>query len=426
MKSIRRARWLALLCPALALAQSSRDSADVRIVESARPSRSAEKAWRVDAQPFLDIGLARTDPRYGVAGAAGVVRLASGRIVVANSGTSTLRFYDSTGMYLRSTGRRGDAPGEFRDLLGLALLDGDTLATIDRRGITLLTADGRFVREGVKRGIRGARDVNGILDERTGKVTPLRYIGVGALFGDGSYIGFDNTAPDQRTDRVGRWLDSMTMYHVSANGSRTDSIAHFPVGERARSAESRRAEHVVFGPTLHYAAAGRAFYAGYPARNEIGYYASSGVLQRVVRWTALRHPVLPAHVTAFKAALRAQPGEDGNPAPGALRAHWERLIAEMTFTDTFPTYAALRVDRAGHLWVEHHAPWMDIRSTIGPRNLHASPTFWDVFDPHGQWLTTVRLPAGFSVFDIGTDYVAGVWRGADDVGHVRFYHLIKP
>ena len=53
-------------------------------------------------------------------------------------------------------------------------------------------------------------------------------------------------------------------------------------------------------------------------------------------------------------------------------------------------------------------------------------TTWDVFDPTGRWLGPVRMPTGLRITDIGSDYVLGVWRDADDVEHVRMYELVKP
>jgi hypothetical protein len=35
-------------------------------------------------------------------------------------------------------------------------------------------------------------------------------------------------------------------------------------------------------------------------------------------------------------------------------------------------------------------------------------------------------PARFTPFEIGPDYVLGVWRDADDVEHVQMYELVKP
>jgi hypothetical protein len=71
-------------------------------------------------------------------------------------------------------------------------------------------------------------------------------------------------------------------------------------------------------------------------------------------------------------------------------------------------------DALGNLWVREYTRLSDPSSR------------WTVFDHEGYWFGTVRLPDGFAPFDIGNDYVLGVWRDADDVEHVRMYGLVKP
>ncbi len=51
---------------------------------------------------------------------------------------------------------------------------------------------------------------------------------------------------------------------------------------------------------------------------------------------------------------------------------------------------------------------------------------WSVFDAEGTLRGAVELPPRFQPLDIGSDYVLGVWRDADDVEHVRMYALVKP
>ena len=65
---------------------------------------------------------------------------------------------------------------------------------------------------------------------------------------------------------------------------------------------------------------------------------------------------------------------------------------------------------------------------LGPVSVHtfSKPSQWDVFSPAGVWLGRVELPASFTPLEIGADYVAGLWRDADDVEFVRFYRLLKP
>jgi hypothetical protein len=77
-----------------------------------------------------------------------VVRDSKGQIYVANEGQSDMEVYDSTGVYLKSIGRRGQGPGEYGVISSLSVLPGDTLLVGDRvnRRLTLVSPAGRAVR----------------------------------------------------------------------------------------------------------------------------------------------------------------------------------------------------------------------------------------------------------------------------------------
>lgn len=80
------------------------------------------------------IGVVDGDQEYQFFRITGAVRLTSGALVIANSGTRELRFYDADGTYSRRVGGFGGGPGEFRDLKGVFRLGGDTLMAYDMAG----------------------------------------------------------------------------------------------------------------------------------------------------------------------------------------------------------------------------------------------------------------------------------------------------
>ena len=194
---------------ALALGGSSL-AVGAQVVDNARPLRAGAQAWRLDPKPYIDIGSADADSAYEFLRIMGIVRLRDGRIAVGNSGTSTIRFFDSTGKFLSSSGRRGNGPGEFRQILGLNAIVGDTLHVTDNAGIVFVAANGRYVRNGARRGV--GHDGRAI------------YIYPGGVFPDGSHLGMDNSVLNVRSDRTGRWTDSSTMFRVSTDGEHLDSI----------------------------------------------------------------------------------------------------------------------------------------------------------------------------------------------------------
>ncbi len=113
-------------------AVSVRDSAGIAIVENRVASWGNDDAWSVSPDARIRIGVADGDLPYQLFRVAGATRLSDGRIVVANGGTGELRFYASSGVHLRSVGRPGEGPGEFRLLSRLWRDEHDSLYAWDR------------------------------------------------------------------------------------------------------------------------------------------------------------------------------------------------------------------------------------------------------------------------------------------------------
>jgi hypothetical protein len=78
-----------------------------------------------------------------------------------------------------------------------------------------------------------------------------------------------------------------------------------------------------------------------------------------------------------------------------------------------PAYSSLNTDADGNLWVQEY------------RAEGEQHTRWTVFDPLGKVIATVNGPEGFTVYDIGRDYIAGVRTDDMDVERVEIYSLTR-
>jgi hypothetical protein len=140
-----------------------RDSAGIEIVES--PAALADQRYeRRLGDPVADIGVVDGAPEYQLFRVTSVASLADGRIVVVNGGTQELRFYDSAGRFLFSTGGRGDGPGEYQFPTLVPSHFSDSLFVFDLQAsrISVLNTDGVLVRtvrpEGFAEPIGALRD----------------------------------------------------------------------------------------------------------------------------------------------------------------------------------------------------------------------------------------------------------------------------
>src|SRR5687768_11995460 len=106
--------WLFLLChTALLSAQSTRDSAGIRIVDNRSPAWTPAQRFTIAPRPSVVIGEEEGDPPYLLSRVYAAARLPNGHIVIGNSSSSELRFFTSEGRFVKSAGRRGGGPGEF-------------------------------------------------------------------------------------------------------------------------------------------------------------------------------------------------------------------------------------------------------------------------------------------------------------------------
>ena len=102
--------------------------------------------WTVSRDVLVSIGSVSDDSLYELRGAESAIRLSNGDIVIANRGSWQLRWYDSRGHHLRSIGRRGQGPGEFRALYVFEG-PGDTVLVHDNvnRRTSRFSPDGRYI-----------------------------------------------------------------------------------------------------------------------------------------------------------------------------------------------------------------------------------------------------------------------------------------
>ncbi|MEW5927216.1 MAG: 6-bladed beta-propeller [Gemmatimonadota bacterium] len=371
-----------------------RDSAGVRIVENSAPAWKEGQGWRLSAEPALDIGMVEGPPEYQFGRVTGAVRLGDGTVVVADNQSRNLRSFDRTGRHLRTIGREGGGPGEFMTLGSLAA-HGDSLVVgdYDNRRVSVFAPDGKLVRT--------------VPLDAGGTEAFIRTLGP---FRDGSVL----LASENITDQSGLSRDSVTYLRLGPAGGSPRQLGRFPGDERFTQAQEGGPVNTgprAFGRSAAVAAVPDGFFYGSSDRLEIGRYDESGKLLRLVRAPHSPRPVTPADVESFK-EVRRRVLQD--PRRARLRPLIEKSLAAMPYPETMPAHGEIRADPAGGLWVS------DFR--VSPDDAGR----WTVFDPEGRMLGTVATPARFRVFDVGTDYVLGVWRDDMDVEHVRMYSLEKP
>jgi hypothetical protein len=394
-------RCCALLAAAAAIACAEngasstttvRDSAGVEIVESgATGAWTAATAWTVADTPSLSIGGNDTDSTAIFSRIRSVTRLGDGRIVVANAGTYQLRFYDSTGHFIKAAGRPGKGPGEF-NWLGPALrIDGDSLILWDPNNgrLSVFDSGGRLVRAVPLRSGQGVSFPD-----------PVGYTS------DGSLIGRIST----RNSNVGAIRSPSLFVRYGADLVPIDTIAERPGDERfvQPCGQGMCGYDPPFARSTVAAFARDRLYVGSGDRYEISVFGLDGREIKSIRTLAANRSVTRTEVARQRDEFLALARNE------QARQQLERVYLELTVPETMPAYKDLRLDRVGNLWVEDYRPTDD------------EVPQWTVFDSTGRLLGAVDAPRSLRIDDIGDDYLLGVFRDSLDVEHVRMHRITKP
>ena len=363
-----------------------RDSAGITIVENARPASGSRLGWRIGENPALSIGTQEGDAGEMLFDVRDASKLADGRIVVANAGTSDLRVFAAGGTYLETWGRQGEGPGEFSAYTPEAVSQwpGDSIAADNmfQRRLEIFDSRGNHGRTVTL--ADGYHSLLGVLSDRTVLAKPSAVLS--GVFGSGN--------PLLRRDQEFGLLRPDGELRVSLGAHPGEEWFSSPVAPMAMRHPLGRStiatiwgDLAVVAPTDHY---------------ELRAYESDGTLVRIVRRDhELRSPT--------QAELDTVLAERYADLPEARRTRLLAEMADMPLVEFFPAFEALYSDPLGYLWVQEY------RIPGEPQ------VIWTVFDAEGRVQGFAETPPDLDVFEIGEDYILGMMMDEFDVERVQLW-----
>ena len=368
------------------------DSAGVRFVDlGPAPLDLAERRVLV-GEPDLVIRSREEDDDAVFSNVRDVEVLSRGRVAVVNGSGNDILVFDSAGGRVATWGGTGNGPGEFWRLEWLSFISPDSLAAADigLRRITILDADGQFVRS-----FGGASAIDPASDP-----VPPRPMG---LLADGSMIAafFESPPPVEGTARPAVEIVAIPLAEDTVHAVGTwpgEELALFPEDGRLQVTQPP------FGRRLHIAPARDGVWIADDAGWEMRKYSAQGDLRMVVRSSAspaaVSDQLLEAWIAErYRYAAQVPTLED-------LKRD-QRRIAGHTTTPSFGMILAMS----------------DGGVAVGAFGLDAaSPRAWITVDPNGT-VTALELPAGLDVKRWGPDWVVGVVRDALDREEIHLYRV---
>jgi hypothetical protein len=340
-------------------------------------------------QPTVRIGLADGDSAYLLFGAQQSLRTADGHIVVANTGTNQIRVYDGSGRHVRTLGRRGDGPGEFRGLQRIGLVAGDSIAAYDigLGRITIFAPGGGVA--------------------RTAAVQPFENAVLPRAFGFTSRGGLLVRGDFDRVFRSGSSRDTAAIAITDAAGVPVRTLGRWPAEEAHTLVidgfAARRT--VAFGRDVFASARGERIVVGTSDARSFDVFFAGGH----GRSSTYSQQHSPRRTTRQEVAVADREWLAG--LPPQFRSAVESRIRDFPHRDTWPAFGALLAASDGSVWVQDYA---------APGS---SERRWTVFSPDGRPQRVVRSAQPLTIADAGAGYALAWHRDGIGVERVLLFNL---
>ena len=364
------------------------DSAGVEIVTS--DALGSERLCALADRPTLSLGTVEGDEASMLFFVRGASRLSDGRLAVLDNGSGEIRIFSRAGTHLRSMGRHGDGPGEFRIGRFIWVLPGDTLWVGDYRPwrYHIYSARGAFIRTvTLDPAYPNASRGGGVLANGASVNVRRLFSGPGDDFRRPESWSVEAHDVDGTLMRELGRLDGVRLGTWEGAGARMSTL---------------------FDPEPSIAAAGATIAIATAREPEIQILDGQFRLRRIVRWSDPDREVTAAHIQAYRDAVVARRGGRGSEDWSAVD---ESLVSDRRpAADLFPTTSGLMLGRDGRLWVRRYRrPGDDGR--------------WMAFGSGGEFQCHLTLDVSLTVYEFGADYLLAVHSDELGVERVVEYEL---
>ena len=366
-------RAAALLCLSLLSGYTAcRSDAD----EAADAPTSRAAGPILDPDPVLDIGGTGPDREPIVLDPRSVMR-SGDRIVVSDYDAPAVRFFDLRGRHIRSVGREGAGPGEFRRLSSVRACGADSVFAHDSRlhRMTAIDTAGTMVRQ-----FRTPTQALNIACSRAGVVV-VQLRSQGAMNAPGTYD-----------------VEYSSILLMDTQGDTTavlDSI--------------RLVDERPLGTLTTVAAADDRVYVGTAESSYVDVYSLEGRHQGRVRTGVARRPATKAMQEAFVDNMLEGMYRDDPQQLAKFREHF--LSAPMP--SHAPAYRRVLAAPNAMLWVDLTLP--------------GDTTKWlRAIAPDGTILGDARLPPAMEPLSVDDEYLFVRYEDSGGEPHVAMYRVREP
>lgn len=380
--------------PAEPPAVVSRDSAGVLIVENTIPSL-VTPACSIATEPTTSIGSVDGSDSYLLHRVTGALVLDDGSIAIGADGVYDIRVFGPDGAFRRSIGRRGEGPGEFRNIMRLFLLGADTVVVEDYRPwrLSYFTSDGRFHRAVVPQPLNANR--------------PDRAV----LRADGSIVSGHDCCLRREP---GFHLQTLQLVLHAREGFFVDTIGTYPFGSFGLLPNAGRDGSFMrplFEGVTSIASYGMHTIIGDQQRQELVILGPDLQRQTLLRWRIRgrdgSREVRRLDVEAYRQRRLVE-------STPAIRQFVEEDISpERPVSDSFPAFSGILASREGEIAVRLYR-----------RRFDDETDSYLLFDRQQRFTCTLRLSKRRALWRLGDGHVLLHEYGDMDVERIARYELI--
>lgn len=367
-----------------ALAQSLPRNLRWPVVDGTTPKRKIVLL----SDPELRVGTAAgADPTL-LSGVIGAVRLPEGTIAIGDANSQRVLFFDQQGAFLRSAGREGDGPGEYRLPRWFGKCRDGRLAVYDgaHNSMTFLSPAGEYL--------------------EVMAVPPfVNFDRAVSCAGPGHTIMLFNHVRHRVTP--GQHLTVPAAVVRITGPAAVDTVASGGVQEYYVAQSIGASSEVPLGRAMLVAAGRSLLFTADNMDGLVTVYDSSGARRARFTLGITRHRMSRSHWDqAVRARISAEPLERS-------RKLLKAVLGELSPGPTLPLIDDIRADAADHLWVRTYDNYTTDLAT------------WVVLELTGRPVAVAVSRRSLDIRDIGHDYLLGVSLDSDGVEQVFLHRFCR-
>jgi hypothetical protein len=344
----------------------------------------AQAEWAVSSKPILDVPGVDANGAEAFQNLAGAVRLSNGKIIIADKGSTSIRLLDEKGKLLRSVGRQGSGPGEYR-IIATGSPCADSLVVWAVESTIMVGESGAAARQFK-------------LPADNPRMAPLLGVSCAA---NGNFVYISQPAARSMTP-AGLMQMKSAVIATDREGKILTQVDSIPSG--LWMAVGGGGFPVPLGPFTNAVAVGDHIAVGVSDSARIWIISPSG------KRTTIPVPYTPRAPTDQEMADAIDAVADL--APVQLRPRLLPELQKATKPAMLPAYFGIWGDPDGVLWVQQTPPG-------------AKRTDLLAMSVDGKVIARTLIPMAAKILDIGRDYILASYDDANDETHLAVFSLRK-